>query len=338
MSPGQTLGLLLALAGTSSGWLYHLSGGKSSKPVTFTESGESVERIEERLIAVQKENATLRSLLQGGGDVPVSVALQSHIENTTKLSFEETPKVSKASIGELEELALEKLENQYRPGMLSGRSDLWAALGLITPGTDVAQQLAIAMIERDRYIATKNEVLVSESVEPDSYTLAKALAEHLLLKNHSLPKIQSDAQLWSELAKLESASESVAVTFTPKSQPASDHFEIDLTPPFIRLLATRPAFAQQIEQNANLGPLAVASLFEQTGEAFDPKSYKSDQLTINPDSTVTWQLHFKSKASASSTEEAFKTAFQQSWEQTELKPKHSTQIQNSTLTIEISPP
>ena len=347
MTPGQTLATLLAIAGTSSGWLYHWAnsagtpGGKSPERLSVTRSGESVERIEERLIATQKENATLRSLLQGGGDLPVSVALQSHVEKALNLSFAESPKVTTASIGELEELALEKLEQKYSPGSLGGRAELWAALALITPGTDLAQQLAISVVETDRYVATSDKVLVSDSVAPGSHTQAAALATHLLLKYQEKNTFTSDAQLWRHLSELRQKANQVAASYQEKPTSEGDQFGIDLTPPFIQLLTDLPELAQQVSTNSLLGPIPIAALLNQSFPSEEAqaiaRTYKTDSLTVTT-GQLTWRIETNSEPAAQKIQQAFETAFTKNWEQTEPRPTQATERTGSNLVITVTLP
>ena len=143
MTSGQKLGIILAIAASSSGWIFHYA--QAPQAARNTESSVDLDRLEDRLSAAQQENATLRSMLQGGGDVPVSTELQSYVEEQTGLNFSVTPKVRMASTEEMEEAVMERLEIDYGAGALERKAIAWGRLGIIPPEQNVAQQLAVIL-------------------------------------------------------------------------------------------------------------------------------------------------------------------------------------------------
>ena len=254
-------GLLVALTGSAialSGWLqvWYLKNQSTGEISRETDSAE-ISDLRDQLLSLEQENAVLRSLAQGGGDIPVPEDLIAFVETTLDLEFRSTPVVKLSTEEGIIDAALDELANIYGENGLSEREKVWSHIGLIPPEQALRGQFqAIATTGARGAISADGLVMAAdfdlENVR-DASALATLLGRRLVEEHMGPPPVDaSDDEHWARLALRDGLAAKVTAAYrarqarmlgTLPSSPASQEAAalLESLPLFVQLVASFPA-------------------------------------------------------------------------------------------------
>jgi hypothetical protein len=138
MIPGKTLlPVLVGAAVGAAGWMYVSSGD--------VPGGEAVVRqlriAEDQIAMLERENASLRSLAQGGGEVAVPQEMITQVEKDYGLSFLSSPVFHRIAGEELGYRIEAAFESRLGPQGVGDRQDAYRWLGWLGEGDNLLQQM-----------------------------------------------------------------------------------------------------------------------------------------------------------------------------------------------------
>lgn len=207
---------------------------------------------------LKRENESLRSLAQGGGEVAVPQELVERIEKEFGLDFKSSPKVHKIGTDELRDRISASIESHFGPGGVYYREEAWKLLGLILPDDALVRQLtavrsvgAKGWFDDDTGEAWVTEKFRIENI-PDQAALLRVVTRILLDQNFPPTKEYpgDDASRAREALHQGAASASEAKYYAEKARaegftPMTDNSEAEQLfqslSPFIQGLTTFPA-------------------------------------------------------------------------------------------------
>lgn len=141
ISDKQLLTLLIGAAIGIGGWIYrgqHSFGGGSDS----MEGLQNQLRIaQEEIEMLSQENASLRSLAQGGGEVSVPQELVSKVEKDYGLKFLSSPVIHRVASEELGYRIEAALESRLGPQGVDDRQEAYQRIGWLTNGDKLLDQL-----------------------------------------------------------------------------------------------------------------------------------------------------------------------------------------------------
>ena len=135
MSGKQLLPLLVGVALGVGGWLYGHRGG--AVPGVSMEDGD----LRGRIAMLERENASLRSLAQGGGEVTVPPEMVAQVEKDYGLSFLSSPVFHRVAAEELGYRIEAAIESRLGPQGADDRQEAWRRMGLLRDGDKLLKQL-----------------------------------------------------------------------------------------------------------------------------------------------------------------------------------------------------
>ncbi|NJM38909.1 MAG: hypothetical protein HC845_14160, partial [Akkermansiaceae bacterium] len=150
-SPQTILSLLLGGAIGAAGILQGLHWRSMSSPAE-NQSGleDQLRMVNEENEMLRRENDSLRSLAQGGGEFAVPQELVDRVEREFDLRFKSTPVVRRAGSQELRDRISAFLENSYGPSGIDDRQEAYHLIGWLQPGTLLSEQLTSLHFSRNR--------------------------------------------------------------------------------------------------------------------------------------------------------------------------------------------
>ena len=132
MRPDKILPWLLGAALGAAGWIQG-SHWRSTSPASGDGELEAkVVGLENEIALLKRENESLRSLAQGGGEVHVDPALIDFTEEALGMDFKSNPPVHRVAGEELRDRIVASIEARYGPHGLDSRQQAWALMGLLT--------------------------------------------------------------------------------------------------------------------------------------------------------------------------------------------------------------
>ncbi|MCW1924330.1 hypothetical protein OKA05_17320 [Luteolibacter arcticus] len=192
MRPQTLLPWLLGAAIGTAGWMQGLQW-RSAATATETEDSEGkVVALENEIALLKRENESLRSLAQGGGEVKVPQELLDFVEDALGFDFKSNPQVHRIAGEELRDRIVASIEARYGPHGLDSRQQAWALMGLLTADDRFAPQLAAtkSIGARSWFDEQGGEGWVTDRFDPqavpDQAALIRALAR-ILIHQHYPP-------------------------------------------------------------------------------------------------------------------------------------------------------
>ena len=95
----------------------------------------------EEIAMLKRENESLRSLAQGGGEVSVPRALIERVEKETELKFLSNPVVHRIAAEELRDRVAAALESRFGPSGIDDRAEAFRLIGWLGADDDLLAQL-----------------------------------------------------------------------------------------------------------------------------------------------------------------------------------------------------
>jgi hypothetical protein len=187
MRPQTILPWLLGAAIGAAGWMQGLQWRSAAAKVTEGDESEGkIAALESEVALLKRENESLRSLAQGGGEVKVPQELIDFIEGALGIDFKSNPRIHRIAGEELRDRIVASIESRYGPHGLDSRQQAWALMGLLTQDDRFAPQLAAtkSLGARSWFDEQSGEGWVTDRFDdkavPDQAALIRALARILL--------------------------------------------------------------------------------------------------------------------------------------------------------------
>lgn len=140
-SPQTTLAILLGAAIGAAGIIQGLSWKSAAVPQNLTQLQNQLRIAAEENEMLKRENESLRSLAQGGGDLSVPPELISRVERELGLQFRSNPVIQRTSTEALRDRIGAEIESRFGPQGLQDRQESYSLIGLLGPDDDLHAQL-----------------------------------------------------------------------------------------------------------------------------------------------------------------------------------------------------
>ncbi|HEY1120541.1 MAG TPA: hypothetical protein VGE67_03040, partial [Haloferula sp.] len=186
MRPQTLLPWLLGAAIATAGWMQGLQWRSAAKVSQDDDSEGKIVALENEIPLLKRENESLRSLAQGGGEVKVPQELIDFVESALGLDFKSNPQIHRIAGEELRDRIVASIEARYGPHGLDSRQQAWALMGLLTTDDRFAAQLAAtkSIGARSWFDEQSGEGWVTDRFDaqavPDQAALIRALCRILL--------------------------------------------------------------------------------------------------------------------------------------------------------------
>jgi hypothetical protein len=183
------LGGTVALGGILQG--LHWRSAANSTGVAELEQQLLIATEENALL--KRENQALRSLAQGGGEVPAPRELIERLEKEFGLRFLSSPVVHRIASEELRDRVAAALESRFGPSGIDDRNDAYRKIGWLRPDDDLLAQLTAvrAIGARAWFDDVTGEAWVTDRFDseniPDQAALVRILTRILLHQNFPPP-------------------------------------------------------------------------------------------------------------------------------------------------------
>lgn len=255
MSPQNILPWVLGLALGVGGVMHGLHVASTSR-VSDTQQLETQLRMaQEENEMIKRENETLRSLAQGGGELAVPRESIERVEKELGLRFIASPVVHRIANEALRERIAAAMESRLGPSGIEDRQAAYRMMGLIGQKDDLlaAYTLAYAMGARSWFDDQTGEGWVTDRYDgeniPDQAALMKVLARILLSQHYPRQvKYPGDDAYWAREAVHQGAACGVEGRFyaskmkTVGFMPLAEQAEVE------RVMASLPSFIQGVSQ------------------------------------------------------------------------------------------
>lgn len=193
LAPKTLLPVLIGGAVGAAGIIQGLQWRRLGSPDEIAGLENQLRIAGEEVEILRRENESLRSLAQGGGEVSVPQELIDRIEKDYGLSFKSTPKVHKVGTDELRDRISASIESGFGPGGLDYRQEAWRLLGWLLPDDLLLQQLtAVRSVgARGWFDDETGEAWVTDRFRieniPDQAALLRLVTRILLQQNFPPP-------------------------------------------------------------------------------------------------------------------------------------------------------
>ncbi len=257
-SPKNPLPWLLGAVIGAAGILQGLHWRSVASGTGLSEMQNQLRIASEENALLKRENESLRSLAQGGGEVAVPQEIITRVEKETGLRFLSTPVVHRIATEELHDRVTAAIESRYGPAGIDDRQEAYRLIGWLRPGDELLSQLAASrsLGATGWFDDTSGESWVTDRFElvnvPDQATLIR-LTTRILLYQHFPPPpaypgddearareaLHQGAAAGSEARYL--SANARAIGFMPmKRNTAAEQLMASL-PPFLQGLITFPS-------------------------------------------------------------------------------------------------
>lgn len=192
MRPEQILPWLLGAALGAAGLIQGYHWRSLAPSDDSGETGAKLIALENEVALLKRENESLRSLAQGGGEVHVDPALIDFTEKALGMDFKSNPLVHRVAGEELRDRIVASIEARYGPHGLDSRQQSWTLMGLLNADDRFAPQLAAtkSVGARSWFDEQGGEAWVTDRFDPqsvpDQAALIRALGR-ILLHQHYPP-------------------------------------------------------------------------------------------------------------------------------------------------------
>ncbi len=141
-SPQSILSLLLGGAIGAAGILQGLHWKATRAPVDQVELANQLRTANGEIEMLRRENESLRSLAQGGGELSVPRELIDRTEKEFGLHFLSSPVVHRIAGEELRDRITAAIESRLGPSGIDDRQESWLLIGWLRPDDDLLTQLS----------------------------------------------------------------------------------------------------------------------------------------------------------------------------------------------------
>lgn len=193
LSPKTLLPLLLGGAVGVGGILQGLHWRSTSASSGIADLETQLRIATEENAILKRENESLRSLAQGGGELAVPREAIDRAEKEFGLRFKSNPVVHRIAAEELRDRVAAAIESRFGPGGIDDRQEAWRLIGWLGPDDDLLAQLTVVRTAGARgwFDDVTGEAWVTDRHDPeaipDQATLVRLLARILLHQNFPPP-------------------------------------------------------------------------------------------------------------------------------------------------------
>ena len=260
---------------------------------------------------LKRENESLRSLAQGGGEVAVPREAIDRAEKEFGLRFLSNPVVHRIAAEELRDRVAAALESRFGPSGIDDRQEAWRLIGWLGPDDDLLAQLTVVRSAGARgwFDDVTGEAWVTDRYDPksipDQAALVRLLARILLHQNFPPPPAYpgDDAARAREALHQGAAAGSEArfyalgartIGFMPMQANKEVEQLFNSLPPFIQGLTTFPAMegkgladtlhvqGNEVFQNAFRNPPQTTRAILQASRTETPQPMEMPALPEEP--------------------------------------------------------
>lgn len=259
MRADRLLPLILGSALGLGGILQGLHWRNLATDASFGDAQTRLAALEQELEILRRENESLRSLAQGGGELAVPPELVARIEKEFDLSFLSSPVVHRVPQEVLEERVGAALDIRFGPGGLDERQRAYSLIGWLSANDSLRGQLVATRTAGARawFDDVSGEAWVTERHDPqsvpDQAALLRVLARILLHQHFPPPAAYPGDDPWRAREAVHQgaaagaearyfAANARAIGFLPMNNEGSDGARLlQSLPPFLQGLTTFPA-------------------------------------------------------------------------------------------------
>jgi hypothetical protein len=250
-SPQSLLPWLIGAAIGAGGILQGLHWRSSSSAADVSAIEAQLRLASEENEILKRENDSLRSLAQGGGELAVPQELIARAEKEFGLRFLSSPVVHQIASEELRDRIAAAIESRFGPAGIADRQDAYSLIGWLRPNDDLLAQLTAvrAVGARAWFDDVTGEGWMTDRFDaqniPDQAALVRILARILLHQHFPPPPVYpgDDAARAREALHQGAASGSEARFYSANARaigfmPMTENNEAE------QLLASLPSFIQ----------------------------------------------------------------------------------------------
>jgi hypothetical protein len=259
MSPDRLLAILIGTAIGGGGLIQGLHWRNTASAGSRSGDRERIAELENELAILQRENESLRSLAQGGGELAVPEPLVARVEKELALEFRSEPVVHRVPREVLAERIGANLESRHGADGLENREAAYKMIGWLRPNDSLHGQLIASRSVGARawFDDLSGEAWVTDDHDPvsipDQAALLRVLVRILLHQHFPAPPGYPGDERWRVHEALHGgtaagtearyyADNARAIGFMPMNNEASEGAELLLSlPPFLQGIATFPA-------------------------------------------------------------------------------------------------
>lgn len=202
---------------------------------------------------LKRENESLRSLAQGGGEMAVPQELIDRVESETGLRFLSQPVVHRLASEELIDRITAALESRMGPSGIDDRQEAWQKLGWLRPQDNLLYQLAAvrAVGARGWFDETSGEAWVTDRFVigeiPDQGVMLRLLTR-IVLHQHfpPPPAYPGDDAARAREALHQGAAAGTESRFLAANARAIGFLDMKENPEVSQLIASLPPFIQTL--------------------------------------------------------------------------------------------
>ncbi len=250
-SPRTLLPWLLGGALGLGGILQGLHSRSSGSGAGLTELDSRLRAASEEIARLKRENESLRSLAQGGGEVAVPRELIDRAEKEFALRFLSNPVLHRIAGEELRDRVAAALESRLGPSGIDDRRTAYQMIGWLDPDDDLLAQLTAvrAVGARGWFDDVTGEAWVTDRFDakniPDQAVLVRLLAR-ILLHQHfpPAPAYPGDDAARARDALHQGAAAGSEARFYAANARASGFVPMKANTEVEQLLASLPEFIQ----------------------------------------------------------------------------------------------
>ncbi|QTN30888.1 hypothetical protein HZ994_00615 [Akkermansiaceae bacterium] len=248
ISGKHLLPLLVGTAIAAAGWM---------RPAGARSQGDAAGDADllQRIGILEKENASLRSLAQGGGEVAVPPEMIAQVEKDYGLAFLSSPVFHRIATEELGYRIEAALESRLGPQGADDRQEAWRWMGLLKPGDKLLEQLvAVKSVGAVGWFdEVTGEAWVTDRFDianiPDQAAMLRLLVRVLLNQNFPPPPAYpGDDAARAREALHAGAAKGAESRFYAASARGIGFLPMNDDGPAARLLLSLPAFVQGLVQ------------------------------------------------------------------------------------------
>lgn len=252
-SPSKLLPLLLGGAVGLGGILQGLHWRSESNKAGLADLEKQLQIAQEENQLLKRENESLRSLAQGGGELAVPRELIDRLEKEFGLRFLSNPVVHRIASEELRDRVSAAIESRFGPSGIDDRNDAYHRIGWLDADDELLAQLTVvrSVGARGWFDDSTGEAWVTDRHDPenvpDQATLVRLLTRILLHQNFPPPPAYpgDDAARAREALHQGAASGAEARYYSANARaigfmPMKENSEVE------QLLASLPEFIQSL--------------------------------------------------------------------------------------------
>jgi len=265
ISGKQLLPILIGAALGAGGWMVGRKESRRGNGASSNDLRDQFRDTQEQVAMLEKENASLRSLAQGGGEVSVPQEMITRVEKDYGLTFLSNPVFHMIAGEELGYRVEAAIESRFGPQGIDDRQEAWRLLGLLREKDELLHLLSAvnSVGQRGWFDEVSGEAWVTDQFDlkniPDQALMLRLLTRVLLNQRFPAPSAYpgDDAERsWEALH--EGAAAGSEARFFAESAQRIGFLPMNENTAKSRLLLAMPEFIQGLVQFPTVAGRALA--------------------------------------------------------------------------------